>query len=225
MTGVNKLLESSRLENYLFSFTRILALGVSLVALVVIAVLAIGVIGGSPDKSYVSIDEVLPQTQSDQTGTGLAGTTASPKVKAPALVMKYLSGDNEKILHGWLEGLDEGQQKIFLDNLSSIISEAESKKADVIEVINKYKAVKLEKLQANPFDKYEQMATNGARIGTIFGMVILVGLMSLILVVLAIERNTRKAATVDDQPLMPTVATADTPAPSYEHPPEDNVPA
>lgn len=92
-------------------------------------------------------------------------------------------------------------------------------------MVNKYKTVKLEKLQANPFEKYELMAKNSALIGAVFGMIILVGLMSLILVVLAIERNTRKAATVDDQPLMPTVATADTPAPSNDHPPEDSVPA
>lgn len=225
MAEVNKLLESSRLENFLFSFTRILALGGSVVALVIIAFLLIGALGGAADKSLVTIDEVLPAAQSDQSGTTQAATTAAPKVRIPGLVEKYLSGDNEKILHGWLEDLDEGQQKLFLKNLASIIDEAELKKADVIDVVNKYKALKLERLQANPFEKYEQMATKGALMGAIFGLVILVGLMSLILVVLAIERNTRQGQPIDDKPLMPTVATADTQKTTEDLAPEDGVPA
>ena len=224
MRGVNKFLGSSQLENFLFGFTRFLALGVALVGLMLIAVLMIGAIG-STDKTYVSLDEVAPRTENSKSANNQVVESTVPKVRIPSIVSKHLSGDNEKVLHGWLESLDEEQQELFIGNLVGIIEEAESKGVDVIDAINAYKTLKLEKLSENPFVKYEQMANRAALFGAIFGLVVLVGLMSLILVVLAIERNTRQGQDRADASSAPPIAAASEIERKEDHTSEDITPA
>lgn len=198
MTSTNGLVRSSRMENVLFGFTRILALGASLAALIGIVIL-LGLLAGGNDKTHVALNDLQLAAPAGQKSADQAASTSRLKVKVPSNVQRYMSGNNEKIMRSWIEDLDKTQQKDFIRNLSSIISQAEKSNINVIDTINAYKTAKLAKLHENPFEKYEQMVTRGAAIGAIFGLVIFIGLMILILVMLAIERNTRLARITDGQ--------------------------
>ena len=61
-----------------------------------------------------------------------------------------------------------------------------------MDVINSYKVLKLAKIAARGIDKYAEQAKKGGLL--FFGaiMMAMVALFSLVLVLLAIERNTRK---------------------------------
>jgi hypothetical protein len=187
MTNTNETKTSSGFERLLFHFTRVFALGGSLIAILGVVLLMFSLFGSGERDSLVKLTDLRSAQQAENT------TVESPniEVEIPENVKKYISGENEKVLYKWIESLDEKDQEDFIENLSLIITEAENKGEDVVDVINDYKTAKLSKLQKTEFEKYEKVAERGAIIGAMFGLIIFIALMSLILVMLAIERNTR----------------------------------
>jgi hypothetical protein len=94
---------------------------------------------------------------------------------------------NKSILEEWLRGVDTDQRQDFLDNLEDVIRYAEQNNLDVMQAVNKYKELKVQK-----YREAESKAIS--RYGIVGGMVaavMLIVALSLVLVVLAIERNTR----------------------------------
>jgi hypothetical protein len=193
VSEVNKK-QSSVFEKFLFKFTRLFALVGAACALMAGAVLLFNLSGSGDKDKYVSFNDLRPVQQTEGVGNEYAPTHPINKIKFPENVKKYLSGKNEKILNGWIEPLDEKNMKDFIKNLSSIIAEAEERNENVVNIINEYKIVKLEKLNETEFEKYEKVVSKAAISGTIFGLFIFIALMSLVLVMLAIERNTREIA-------------------------------
>jgi len=185
-------LKSSSLENFLFSFTRVLAIGGSVLALIIIAVLVSGLFD-SGKNTYVALEDINVE-ESTKNNT-IEEASAPPKVQLfiPENIKAYLSGDNEKILQGWLDGI-KGQEKKqdFLENMSEVITKAETNKLEVVNVINNYKTLKLSKLNRSEIEEYKDIGQKVALYAVIFGLIIFIALMSLILVMLAIERNTRQ---------------------------------
>ena len=190
MTNENEVKTSSSFERFLFGFTRVFALGGSLIAILGVVLLLFSLFGSGDRDSLVKLTDLRLAQQTENT----AKPPLKIKVKLPENVKKYLSGENEKIFYGWIKSLDKKDQEDFIDNLSSIISEAENKKENVVDVINEYKTAKLSKLQKTEAEKYEKIAEKGAIIGAIFGLVLFIALMTLILIMLAVERNTRNAS-------------------------------
>ncbi|MFH1846013.1 MAG: hypothetical protein ABH869_00445 [Candidatus Omnitrophota bacterium] len=193
MTSVNGKKTISGFEKLLFGFTRIFVLGGSLLALIAIVVFLFGLF--EPDEktkksSFVSLYDLRPTQQKEKNRS----VHSEFEAQLPANVKKYMFEKNVNVLYGWIKSLDKTDQEDFMENLSLIIDQAENGTENVVDIINEYKTVKLEKLKKPEFEKYEAMVRKGAILSAIFGLVLFIALMSLILVVLAVERNTRVMA-------------------------------
>jgi hypothetical protein len=104
----------------------------------------------------------------------------------------YLSDQsNKSVLEGWLRGLDADQRQDFLDNLEDVIKYAEQNNLDVIQAVNTYRELKLQKYRAAESKAADARISRYGTIGGIVAAVMLIVALSLVLVVLAIERNTR----------------------------------
>lgn len=194
MTNVDETKTTTSFEKLLFGFTRVFAIGGSLVALVAVVILLFSLFESSNKKTYVSFSDLRPRLQQEKVGSEETVSPPEIKIQIPDNVKKYLFPENEQILYGWIESLDKRGQEDFLENLSSIIAEAEKNNENVINIAYDYKTAKLRKLRSEKqsetqSEKYERIA---AEVGALFGLVLFIALMSLILVMLAVERNTRK---------------------------------
>lgn len=202
----------STFERFLFTCTRVFALVAGALCLV-------GVVGSvfllftlfDTSGTHVSYADVQAVAEAPS-GSDEADNVAIPGVALPANVQLHLVGNNRKILRGWLDGLDADQKKDFLQNMSEVIqvaeqsdvrktlrgavpgAVAEQSAVDIVEAINKYKTLKLQKLATNSIERYAIQVRRGAVIGLIAFMVLVLATSSLGLVLLSIERNTRRLA-------------------------------
>ena len=185
--------KSSKLEKMLFGATRILAILGSLIAIASI-VLIVQKSMDFNDGSHISFNEINAESSAQNGSVAAASAAPITPLITPDNVKKYLSGDNEVILKNWLNDLPTAEAKQdFINNLSEVITAAEVKNAVVINVINNYKTLKFSKVQKNGIEQYAEVGKKAAIYCAIAVLVIFVTLMSLVLVMLAIERNTRYA--------------------------------
>jgi len=188
-------------QRALFRLTR-------LVAFVIVLFLTIALLIGAtmfvsdflPNKeshvSYSTISsELHPAPQSDAS-TSSEGEPPPPKpdsLNLPFVLQPYFSTtDNLKVLKNHLSGLDSDERTDYLANLAEVVQEAKTQNADATEVINRYFEDKNTQMELAKLDRSarleRQLSVAGAAISTIF----LIAMASLVLVLLAIERNTRK---------------------------------
>ena len=190
-------------EKVIFNFTRIIAL---IMILGIFILLVIGIIGLTTmkDNTYVSYSTVKTSLTTSNDSSGDTSQTPSREesleavtsgVYIPQEVKDKFQGENRDVLIGWLKNMNTQQQEKFVSNLSNIINEAESDESiNLYTAVNKYKSLKFNKFTqqtSNPLSSYEDTAR---KIGIALFVTIaigLIGLFSLVLVLLAIERNTR----------------------------------
>lgn len=190
-------------EKVIFNFTRIIAL---IMILGMFILLVIGIIGLTTmkDNTYVSYSTVKTSLTTSNDSSGDTSQTPSREesleavtsgVYIPQEVKDKFQGENRDVLIGWLKNMNTQQQEKFVSNLSNIINEAESDESiNLYTAVNKYKSLKFNKFTqqtSNPLSSYEDTAR---KIGIALFVTIaigLIGLFSLVLVLLAIERNTR----------------------------------
>lgn len=186
--------QSTKFEKFLFAVTRIFAILGSILALTTIVLLATN-LSKTTDNDHVSFADINTKS----TAQNGSVSDASSSMESQSLIIhdkikEYFSGDNEKIFNDWVDSLETNEQKQdFIDNLSEVISEAESKKVDVVNTINNYKTLKFARINKNQFEKYKELGERAAIFAVILFSAIFLTLMSLVLVMLAIERNTRKS--------------------------------
>lgn len=186
---MNTIKTTSKLETFLFGFTRTFAIFGSTIGLAILILFVLGLFFGGED-TYVSLDDLDTSTSIEQ--DDVSSASATKHLIRSDEVERYLSGDNEKILNDWLNSINGIEKKQdFLDNLTDIIDDAESEGVDVINAINSYKVLKLAKYKKSIPEQLEESGQAIAKYFVIFGLIIFVSLMSLILVMLSIERNTR----------------------------------
>lgn len=196
----------SFIERTLFSFTRAFSITGSVIAVLGFAFSILLYLSIGAHDTHISHEQVMRALHPPKEAESSSLQSAVPELKIPANIEKYMGDKNRKIFLGWIEDLDEGQRKEFISNLSEVINAAEHQswfdrlihgpkvpQSDVFDVINKFKELKLEKLHENQIEKYANRAAKAAAIGFTLAMVMLVAMMSLVLVMLAIERNTRTA--------------------------------
>ena len=194
-------------RKFLFVLTRGLAL------LFIFGLLATIVIGGIfitdklfPEESLeVKPQEVvnaitppkpLPETATTTVQTSPSEPDILPGIKLPFVLQKQFSSpENIKTLRDWLEPLDYEQQQVFVDEMAASVTEAEKSHVDALQAINKYKELKFAKLQRAEQAAAKLSVARMTYAGIAFGAVLLIALFSLILVLLAIERNTRRVQT------------------------------
>ena len=179
-------------QKLLFNYTRVLAL-ISIVFLFIclpIGIISFTMVG---NDSFVAYKDVVRSLNSTEKNANKTIQDRFPDVKIPNNALRYFSdGENKKVMTGWLSGLEKDQKKDFLSNLEYMIDEAEDENpSKVINYINGYKELKFAKIKTNPFDEYFQTATKVGIIALLLVLMALIGLFSLVLVVLSVERNTR----------------------------------
>jgi hypothetical protein len=181
--------KSSKFEAFLFGVTRALAILGAAAGFVALAI-AVQSFLEPLDDTHVGLEEINAEVVSETVADARAASAWV--ISWPPILDEYLGGDNEEILDRWLEGLSQPeQQQDFVDNLAEVIEGAKQKDLDVLNVINNYKTIKLSKLKQSDFERYAKVARRGALLGAMLGIVLFISLMSLVLVMLAIERNTR----------------------------------
>jgi hypothetical protein len=191
----------------LFNITRAVALvcvSVFLLAIVGIAIYAASV-WNTQVRTQISPEEIINQVRPVETPTdspqqpqgaqppGNQQPQASPLYgyRIPFSLQKYMSGDNAQILKNHLDAVPDGERQAYIDELGTVVSAAESSKVNVFEAINAYMKTKAERYEeaANATArKWETLKFAAAGFGA--GL-LLIALFSLVLVLLAIERNTR----------------------------------
>lgn len=191
-------------RRYLFSLTRGLAM-------IFIALLVVAIVGGAisvgtqfkGETTTVSPKEVVDAIRPTPAPAG--GTTDS---SAPAeaksdqmsllgvklsssLKFNFIGDKNMEVLEGWLAPLTREMRQEFVDEMEAAIAEAEKNKLSATDAINKFKEIKLQKVRDAKLAAAVQDQRRFYYVAAAFSAVLLVALLSLILVLLAIERNTR----------------------------------
>ena len=192
-------------RRFLFILTRFLAL------LFIFSLLAVIIIGGIAVSSKVfpkATVEITPaqvmdaMKPSEYAQTLLAETPGSPRqnantlpgIKMPFVLQKQFNNpDSVRIMGGWLEQIPKEQRQEFIDELTAVVVEAEKSNVDRIQAINKYKELKFAKIQEEEKAKAALDLNRLQYIGAAFACITLIAMFSLILVLLAIERNTHRA--------------------------------
>lgn len=110
----------------------------------------------------------------------------------PRRVKRYLDGGSERpVFAGWVRNLSEDRRRDFITNLEAVLAAAERDGADPVATTHVYKDLKLERMQANPLAELTEQIRRVAAVSLVLACVALMGLFSLVLVLLSVERNTR----------------------------------
>lgn len=190
-------------QKFLFILTRFLAL--LIIAGLVISMVVGGIMFGDtllPQKNTkVTTAEVMEaikppvtynQSQSDQRQE-MIDVNVLPGIKLPFILQKHFNNPNAiKYLKRLLEDLSLGQRTEFINELAAVVEEAERTNANVPDAINKYAELKLSKIKESQLAEAAAKALRLTYLGYGFACVGLIAMFSLILVLLAIERNTRR---------------------------------
>lgn len=116
-----------------------------------------------------------------------------PSVKMPFVLQKHINTPEKvQLLKSWLDDLAIGERQEFIDEMAATVTEAEKLKLSSDEAISKYKELKFKKLALELSLKAEQRTRQLYFAGAVISAIALIALFSLILVLLAIERNTRR---------------------------------
>ncbi|CAD6874746.1 hypothetical protein [Methylomonas fluvii] len=114
-------------------------------------------------------------------------------LKLPFILQKHFSEPNNmEILIGWLNTVPSDQQQVFLDEMAAAVTQAEKEHLAPFDAINTYHELKKEKLAAEQLSAAAQKEAWLWYSGAIGSAIVIIALFSLILVLLAIERNTRQ---------------------------------
>jgi hypothetical protein len=195
-------------RKFLFILTRFLAL--LIISCLLIAIVVGGIMFSEKlfpkDDTKVTPTEVMdaikppvptynnPQSQPEQQQT-VPDINVLPGIKIPFILQKYFNNpDSIKLLKGWMENIPKGKGNEFINELAAVVEEAEKTNANVTNAINQYKELKFSKIKDSQIAKTETNMIRLQYFGLAFACVALIALFSLVLVLLAIERNTRKGA-------------------------------
>jgi hypothetical protein len=187
----------SSFERFVFVVTRLLVALTALGAVIGIALCALFLIGKFDKPTSVSYEEVKQslsnQPSSETPSIEKKSGEAAPVYNLPASLKPYLSENNRRTFDGWMRSIDsEDKRAEFLSELSAVVKAAETDGKDITEVINKYKELKFQKLSLSPFDKYQTLAAKAGVTAMLFGLVFLLVILALALVLMAIERHSRR---------------------------------
>jgi hypothetical protein len=118
-----------------------------------------------------------------------------PGIKLPfALQKQFNTPDNIRALRNILNDIPKENQQEFIDEMAAVVAEVEKQNLNTYEAINKFVELKKNKLAKDAVTKVDIQQRCLYFAGAAVSAVILIALFSLILVLLAIERNTRKVA-------------------------------
>lgn len=186
----------------LMQITRMLALVGSLLILVLIVVLAFSLSGGSGGSNEVTLDEVLAIAQPAGQAEDMDSGERADEVEIPESVRQYLDGDNAEIVLAWVVDMSASDRADFFGNLDEVLKKAHRQHAeiDVASLFNTYHSLKLEEMSQSEFERlggqYKEMARKAGLLAAILGLAVLFMLATMIIMLKAIETNTRPSAEI-----------------------------
>lgn len=185
------------LERAVFAVTRAFVLGLSILVVLALALVALTFmlsLAKERKERVVTYEEVSTSLlPSSPPSPGNTAATAPRDVKIPQNVQEVFSKNGDG-LGRMLEGIASGEQQAFLNNLSDIIAKARaagvgaSKMSSVLQRYEELWKLKLEKEQAR---QTERLIARASSLASAFALLIVLTALSMVLVLLAIERNTR----------------------------------
>ncbi|MBN3788304.1 hypothetical protein [Burkholderia sp. Ac-20353] len=136
-----------------------------------------------------------PAPQSPQGARPPADQTppASPLqgYRIPFNLQNYASGDNAQVIKRHLDDVPEVDRQEYLDEMGAVVAVTDASKVDAVDAINAYMKTKAERYTAAAAKRVEKWETLKFVGEVAVGGLMLIALFSLVLVLLAIERNTR----------------------------------
>lgn len=143
-------------------------------------------------------EPAAPAAESADDTHGTAGETSSVPQPAlfgvklpPVLQEQFLNEANQKVLRDWLDELPQEERQSFIDGLAKTVDEARKVGVADADALNRYHEEYSDYLNSK---KVAEAAANSQRlyiVGALVSTLMLLALFSLVLVLLAIERNTR----------------------------------
>ena len=194
-------------ERAFFTVLRLLALAGAAGMFAVIG-FAIVALLKPDDSTRVTYTDVV-RAQRDNADTTVEAV-AGGQLRIPPEIHRYFDRKkNSQTLAQWVEGVPKDQQQPLLDELADVIRGAEANapkvsldsvergkskaEAFVYDALNKYRELKTAKLAASPFAPYVRLARRITLFATIGSALGLFATFTIVLVLLAIERNTRRS--------------------------------
>ncbi len=191
-------------RNFLFGLTRAFAMFFIITTLTGLLIGGLVVLNQTGNQS----SQVDPQEVIDVLKPSLPVENAQPTLQVPSkpqakrlplglklpfILQKHFSEpSNMGILIDWLSAVPHEQQQTFLDEMAAAVTQAEKEHIAPFEAINTYHDLKQEKLAAAQLSAAAQKEAWLWYAGAIGSGIVIIALFSLILVLLAIERNTRQ---------------------------------
>jgi hypothetical protein len=187
----------------LFRFTRLLALLIvcTLVTAVIAGLVIFTGTALTQESSYVKPEKVIDQVKPSILSTSPAPTgesnfvdpNALPGIKMPFSLQTFFSNSrNMRILLDHIQTLSDEQKQDYVDNMAEVVEKAKAQNIDIVEAVNAYFSLKDQELQRAQVEHQQIIQTRLYIAGAAISIMGLVALFSLILVLLAIERNTRR---------------------------------
>ena len=189
---------TSEFERLVFGITRFVALlgaGAVLIGIVGLTFILLSPKGGDEKVTYDDVVKEQSASSNQKSSSLRSDDSYFPTVPLPSELKPFIKGDDIAVVTGWIQGLPEDQQRDFLKNMAEVAIKAKSRGADTPDAMNTYKIIKLKRLQQNELGQYTRMAVRAGYISGIFGLLLILCILGLVLVMLAIERNTRPRST------------------------------
>jgi hypothetical protein len=198
--------KSSKVELILFELTRFPTIGGAILLLLALVVTTFWILQTKlPEKkdpqteiSYDLVDPLVKTPTRVLAGTIPQGSKMAAKNAFPQPVVDFLLKHQKFSLKLWLDQLDSGQRKAFLNNLATILVTANSKNLtdeqfeNVVKDFAELWIVTDKVEQENRAQKELKKQIRFNQLTTVaFGIFISLVSLCLVLVMLAIERNTR----------------------------------
>jgi hypothetical protein len=191
--------ESSRLESFerkgLFALVRLTAL---IAVGVLSALLILGVfhfwqilVPASVSVFPSEVQEALKLPDGTGATTNQPPASVLGNVSLPSRVSRILAGENKQILERWLSDIDASHRQDFIDNMEVVIKYAEQNNLDVPHSVNAFHDLWMRKTQESRSQQMENEVARVSTVGLLLSIFALILILALVLVVLAIERNTR----------------------------------
>ena len=186
-------------ERLLFGVTRMFVLGLATLIVVGLMLLGLGFLIGLKDQrqerrvSYEEVSVSFMPSPAASGGNKVGKPQATSSVSIPANVLEEFAATRQ-VLNGWLDQMDKGDQKRFLENLSLIISKAKAAgvgRSKMEGVIERFKEIWDSKAVQQKSQETERQIYKAAFASSALAFLVILTMLSMVLVLLAIERNTR----------------------------------
>jgi hypothetical protein len=154
------------------------------------------------DSSHVSYGRIHQELEPERAPSSaqIAGQQPVPNSESDDLQLPlplqpyFADSTNRKVLKDHLQSFDTSERSEYVDNLSEVIESAKREGADndrIIAIINRYFEDKADQMSLARLDKESRRQRQLYLIGGTASVIAAIAVASLVLVLLAIERNTR----------------------------------